>query len=236
MKNKLILLLQVLSLTSFAQETSALNNESKVVNIVHRFDQITGREGNCSDSIAILTAKLAELSLINEELLRDNKSITDTLQEFKKLLCMADRNFLVEKYGTDDLESDYKLEQYTDFKQNYFLKEFLNKKNETLVFFPFNKATANLKMYREIDSLVALYFTEKKTTFKICGYSDSKGVEERNSELSKERAEFIRNYLVKEKKVNSKNIKTEGKGSKSKERFNETELDFLNRRAVITLN
>ena len=236
MKNKLILLLQVMSLTSFAQETIDLDNDSKVMNIVDRFDLITGGDVNYSDSISILTAKLAELSLINDKLLRDNKSITDTLQEFKKSLYIADRNFLVEKYGRDDLKSDYSPEQYTDFKQNYFLKEFLTNKNETVVFFPFNKAAVNLKMYQEIDSLVALYLTEKKTTFRISAYSDSKGVEERNSELSKERAEFIKNYLVKEKKVNSKDIQTEGKGSKSKERFIETELDFLNRRAVITLN
>ncbi|AEA45902.1 OmpA family protein [Fluviicola taffensis] len=236
MKNKLFILFLIGCPSLFGQDTLRLANQVKVVNIVDRFNQITGPDIHCGDSLKSLLAKMEELSLLNKELTDRNKVLSDTLQKFKQWLYLSDRNFIVEKYGETTSKTTYTDEQYQDFRDNYFLKKFLHQEGAVLVFFPYKKWSINLSFYQEIDDLVNQYFNHKGSSFKINAYSDSHGSEESNLKLSKDRAKFIRNYLINEKKVDARDIQTEGKGSKSKERITEPDLDFMNRRAVIILN
>lgn len=236
MKNNLFILFLILCPVVFGQDTVISTNQTTVVNIVDRFNQITGPEINCGDSLQSLLAKMEELSLLNKELTDRNKVLSDTLQKFKQSLYLSDRNFIVEKYGEITSQTAYTDEQYKDFRDNYFLKNFLHQDGAVLVFFPYKKSSINLSFYQAIDDLVNQYFNNKGSSFKINAYSDSHGSEKTNMKLSKDRAEFIRNYLINEKKVDARDIKTEGKGSKSKERIKEPDLDFMNRRAVIILN
>lgn len=236
MKNKLILVFLVGSVVSFGQDSTVHGNQAKIVRIVDRFNQITGPDINCSDSLNLLQSRIEELTQLTKTLNDKNKLLTDAIEEYQQSLYRSERSFLVEKYGKNNSKTDYSTEQYNDFKHNYFLKSFGGVKEEISVFFPFNKSVIHLEMYQELDSLVLEYFNRGKGTFNIIAYSDSYGLEKYNRELSKERAEFIRDYLVNSKKVNPKDIKVAGKGSKAKERFQDADLDFLNRRAVITLS
>ena len=236
MKNKLFIVFLIGCPALFGQDTVISTNQTTVGNIVDRFNQITGSEINYEDSLKSLLVKIDELMILNKELNDQNKAVSDALQDFKQSLYLSDRNFLIEKYGKNYSGTEYSPEQYTDFKNNYFLKHYLSEEKGILVFFPYNKSVANLTIYAEIDRLVEQYSNQNGLTFRIKAYSDSHGSEKTNMKLSKDRAEFIRNYLIKEKKVNPQNIKIEGKGSKSEERFTEAELDFMNRRASIILN
>lgn len=236
MKNKLFILFLTGCPALFGQDTVISTNQTKLVNIVDRFNQITGSEINYEDSLKSLLVKIDELTILNKALNDQNKAVSDTLHHFKQSLYLSDRNFLIEKYGKNYSGTEYATEQYTDFKNNYFLKHYLAEEKGILVFFPYNKSVANLTSYVEIDRLVEQYFNQDGLTFSINAYSDSHGSEKTNLKLSKERAAFIRDYLIKEKKVNPQHIKIEGRGSKSNERFTEAELDFMNRRASIILN
>lgn len=235
MKNSLILIVLGLSSFSYSQDSIPSTNDKKVVAIVDRFTQITGPDGDCTDELSALRLQLEEQHRLNKSLTEENETLQDSVAQAMKTLYISEKNFLIEKYGKEDTRSEYGVEQYNDFKNNYFLREYTNEHEGVLVFFPLNKSKADFEMYSELKELAEQYHKNKGSKIEINAYTDSRGSEERNSELSEERAKEIRNYLVKVLKVHETDISISGKGSNSKDRIPEADLDFLNRRAVVKL-
>jgi OOP family OmpA-OmpF porin len=101
------------------------------------------------------------------------------------------------------------------------------------VFFDFNKATITGESYKELNQLTAFMKAQKTMVIEIAGYTDNIGTEEANLKLSQERADAIRDYLLKHG-VHARKITAKGYGSSDPVATNETpEGRKLNRRTEI---
>jgi outer membrane protein OmpA-like peptidoglycan-associated protein len=67
---------------------------------------------------------------------------------------------------------------------------------ENSVNFEFGKATLTAKAKQNLDKLVPVFKEYAETNIKIYGYTDSKGSDEFNLDLSKQRSTAVKNYLV----------------------------------------
>lgn len=91
-----------------------------------------------------------------------------------------------------------------------------------LVFFDFNKAELQRSSYPELDRVVHLMQANPKMQVEIAGYTDSKGTDSYNLDLSKRRAEAVKEYLLK-KGISGGRIVTKGYGKDNPISTNETE-------------
>ena len=66
---------------------------------------------------------------------------------------------------------------------------------ENSVNFDFNKATLTAKAKQNLDKLVPVFKSYADTDIKIYGFTDSKGSDDYNLNLSKQRALAVKNYL-----------------------------------------
>lgn len=102
------------------------------------------------------------------------------------------------------------------------------------IFFDFDKFTLKKESYPELDRLTKLIKENPKYKIKIEGHTDNIGAESYNLELSKKRAESVRNYIV-SKGVTSKRFFLIGYGSALPIDTNDTEEGRArNRRVVIS--
>ena len=109
---------------------------------------------------------------------------------------------------------------------------------ENSVNFDFNKATLTAKAKTNLDKLVPVFKEYPDTDIKIFGYTDSKGTDEYNLNLSKQRAAAVRAYLDTQG-LNGSRFVNEGMGEADPIASNETEEGrALNRRVefAITAN
>lgn len=67
---------------------------------------------------------------------------------------------------------------------------------ENSVNFDFNKATLTAKAKQNLDKLVPVLKSYADTDIKIYGFTDSKGADDYNLNLSKQRAAAVKNYLA----------------------------------------
>ena len=88
--------------------------------------------------------------------------------------------------------------------------------------FEYNKASILSQSYQSLDGLAVLLNQKPEWKLRISGHTDSIGDEEGNLSLSKERAESVKNYLVK-KGIASERIETRYYGSAKPITSNETE-------------
>jgi OOP family OmpA-OmpF porin len=88
--------------------------------------------------------------------------------------------------------------------------------------FEYNKASILSQSYQSLDGLAVLLNQKPEWKLRISGHTDSIGDEEGNLNLSKERAESVKNYLVK-KGIASERIETRYYGSAKPITSNETE-------------
>lgn len=101
------------------------------------------------------------------------------------------------------------------------------------VFFDFNKATLTPESYKELNQLTSFMKAQKTMVIEIAGYTDNVGTEEANLELSQERADAIRDYLLK-RGVHARKIVAKGYGSADPVAANDSqEGRKLNRRTEI---
>ncbi len=101
------------------------------------------------------------------------------------------------------------------------------------VFFDFNKATLTSESFKALNQLTAFMKAQKTMVIEIAGYTDNVGTEEANLKLSQERADAIRDYLLKHG-VHQLKIMAKGYGSSDPVATNETpEGRKLNRRTEI---
>lgn len=75
---------------------------------------------------------------------------------------------------------------------------------ENSVNFDFNKATLTAKAKQNLDKLVPVFKEYADTNIKIYGFTDSKGADEYNLNLSNQRATAVKNYLATKGLVSSR--------------------------------
>lgn len=101
------------------------------------------------------------------------------------------------------------------------------------VFFDFNKATITADSYKELSQLASFTKAQKTMIIEIAGYTDNIGTEGANLKLSQERADAIRNYLLKHG-VNPSRVTAKGYGSSDPVAPNDTpDSRKLNRRTEV---
>jgi outer membrane protein OmpA-like peptidoglycan-associated protein len=101
------------------------------------------------------------------------------------------------------------------------------------VFFDFSKASIKSESFAELNKLASFMKAQKTMVIEIAGYTDNIGKEEANLKLSQERADAIRDYLLKHG-VHSSKIAAKGYGSSDPVATNDTpEGRQLNRRTEI---
>lgn len=78
--------------------------------------------------------------------------------------------------------------------------------------FDFDKASIRPSSYKTLNDLAEVMSIKKNMKIEITGHTDSKGSEEYNKNLSQERAESVRKYLI-SKGINSSQVIAKGYGS-----------------------
>lgn len=109
--------------------------------------------------------------------------------------------------------------------------------NPLILHFDSNQANYNLNTEerQKIENIVKYTIETPDATVLIVGHSDSSGNPQANNILAKKRAEFTKNYLVKNG-IKSSRIETQSKGSDEPVAENETPEGMAkNRRTIITI-
>ncbi|CAM3983458.1 MULTISPECIES: OmpA family protein [Flavobacterium] len=102
---------------------------------------------------------------------------------------------------------------------------------ENSVNFDFNKASLTAKAKQNLDKLVPVFKEYPDTNIKIYGYTDSKGADEYNLNLSNQRAAAVKTYLASKGLVNARFV-TVGMGEVEPIADNETEAGRSKNRRV----
>jgi outer membrane protein OmpA-like peptidoglycan-associated protein len=102
---------------------------------------------------------------------------------------------------------------------------------ENSVNFDFNKATLTPKAKSNLDKLVPVFKEYADTDIKIYGYTDAKGADEYNLNLSNQRAAAVRSYLG-SKGLNASRFVTQGMGEADPIATNETDSGRAENRRV----
>ncbi|MFI5264366.1 MAG: OmpA family protein, partial [Candidatus Kapaibacterium sp.] len=100
-----------------------------------------------------------------------------------------------------------------------------------LVFFDYDKAELQPSSFPELDRAARLVKESPTMTVEIAGYTDSKGSEEYNQDLSERRANAVRTYLL-SKNIDAERIVAKGYGKKNPVASNETETGRAENRRV----
>lgn len=106
---------------------------------------------------------------------------------------------------------------------------------ENSVNFDFNKATLTAKAKQNLDKLVPVLKSYADTDIKIYGFTDSKGADEYNLNLSKQRAAAVKSYLA-TKGLTTGRFTVEGLGEAEPIATNDTDAGrALNRRVEFAI-
>lgn len=106
----------------------------------------------------------------------------------------------------------------------------------TTVCFAYNSSVLDEKSLQELDQVVAQLDSLSDYTIRLGGHTDNTGTNERNSQLSKERALAVRNYLI-SKNADSTKIVFEFYGEEQPALPNTTQENMaLNRRVEVTVS
>ncbi len=102
---------------------------------------------------------------------------------------------------------------------------------ENTVNFEFDKSDLTAQAKTNLDKLVSVFRKNPKTNIAIYGYTDSKGKDEYNAKLSRNRANAVKAYLV-SKGIGTKRMTTEGMGEADPVASNDTEAGRAKNRRV----
>jgi len=104
----------------------------------------------------------------------------------------------------------------------------------TNIQFEFNSGVLKTSSYPDLDKAAALMKVDPSATFMLKGYASAEGTDAHNMELSVDRANAVKAYLV-NSGVNAGNISTQGFGEANPIGDNTTEAGrVLNRRVEIS--
>jgi outer membrane protein OmpA-like peptidoglycan-associated protein len=102
---------------------------------------------------------------------------------------------------------------------------------ENAIRFDFNKSTLTPAAKANLDKLVTVFNEYPDTDIQIFGYTDSKGADDYNLNLSNQRAASVKAYLS-DKGLNSSRFKTVGMGEADPIATNDTEVGRSQNRRV----
>ena len=107
--------------------------------------------------------------------------------------------------------------------------------NESTVNFAFDSSDLTAQAKGNLDKIAKVFINNPNTEIMIYGYTDSKGKDEYNMKLSRNRANAVKAYLV-SKGIGTKRINTQGMGEADPVATNETEAGrSLNRRVEFAI-
>jgi outer membrane protein OmpA-like peptidoglycan-associated protein len=139
------------------------------------------------------------------------------------------------KYSTIDIPALPVDEFYTEpFKVTI---KFEAARSYTLdnVHFDFGKATLRADSFTELEELISYLKNKDEIKVEIAGHTDNVGKDEDNLKLSRERADAIRNYVIK-KGINPARVIAKGYGATEPVADNDTEKGRqLNRRTEVRI-
>ncbi|MEW6467365.1 MAG: OmpA family protein [Bacteroidota bacterium] len=90
------------------------------------------------------------------------------------------------------------------------------------VYFDTGKSTLRPESYKELNELAEFLLARKNMVIEIAGHTDNVGQKDANLKLSQERANAVRNYLIK-KGVNPDNVVAKGYGDSQPIALNDTD-------------
>lgn len=90
------------------------------------------------------------------------------------------------------------------------------------VYFDTGKSTLRAESYKELNELAEFLLVKKNMVIEIAGHTDNVGQKEANMKLSQDRANAVRNYLIK-KGVKPENIQAKGYGDTQPVAANDTD-------------
>lgn len=99
------------------------------------------------------------------------------------------------------------------------------------LFFEFNKTNLIDDSFAELDNLIRFLSENSHTNIDIVGYTDDKGTDAYNINLSKERAEEVKKYLI-SKGIDANRLSTIGRGKNNPIVENDTEENRAKNRRV----
>jgi general secretion pathway protein A len=106
----------------------------------------------------------------------------------------------------------------------------------SIIYFEHNSNDIPQKAYETLDNIVKFTVHRPNLSITVTGFTDSKGDREYNEQLSKYRADIVKNYLIGQG-VSPANIKAIGKGPQNPVGNNKTlEGRQMNRRVVISVH
>lgn len=124
----------------------------------------------------------------------------------------------------------------TDIEKDIDLSPIIGGKTRLLIFFDFDKSTLQDESMPELQRLVRFLEKNPDLNFELHGHTDNVGDANYNLNLSKERANTVRDYLVKSG-IDANRIKTQGFGmTKPKVENKDDKSRALNRRVELVIN
>jgi type IX secretion system PorP/SprF family membrane protein len=139
---------------------------------------------------------------------------------FDKPLAQQEEN-IVEKDKVKDIKKDLKRESDKEIKFK-LEKDFQ---------FGFNEAKLNNEAKIYINDIVLLLSENEMLNIEIIGHTDNVGTREANQNISEQRAEIVKNYLI-EKGIDANRIKTNGMADKKPKSENDTNENRSKNRRV----
>lgn len=227
MKNKIAFLLCFSISWATSQGNEASETSTTVPRILKRFDEITGVE--------IDNSKMTVESMKEDinKLMMANKRLTDSLKHSEDQITALYYDNLVAKYSNDNQNVKYDKTQYDDFKKNVYLQKLIQEKNVLSFFFANNSSDADFGLYSELVEIQKACIAAKRYRITINASADATGDDHTNQLLIKARAEKLKKYLVETLNLDPALIVVNSNGE-SINKITIKELDFLNRRAVLT--
>lgn len=144
-----------------------------------------------------------------------------------KILVPKNTNYSIQyKSFSDNVEySQMQIPEEKDTKLTFNVNiKFELPKTYTLkdVFFDAGKATLRPNSFTELNELAEFMSLKKNVSIEVAGHTDNVGAKEGNQKLSEERANVVRNYLIK-KGIAADRVTAKGYGDTQPVASNETE-------------
>ncbi|MFO8234721.1 MAG: OmpA family protein [Bacteroidales bacterium] len=172
-----------------------------------------GRVLNKKDSLPLLS-EVQCFDLDNNTLIDKFKTDKDGMFDFrlqsdKQYRIVAEKeNFALQSLHVDLTSIDEKI-----IEKDIYISEIDKGAKVTLdnVFFDFDKATLKSSSYGELNQIVHFLKENGQIKIRLEGHADSKGTQEYNLELSNDRAEVVKNYLI-DSGITKERVETKGFG------------------------
>ena len=202
MKNKIIVSAAML----FVFQMGAQSNDSLSIKNKQAIEALKNRLNNVDKIDLGSNTFQKQIDALKAELTRQNDSVTKLLTIINDLKKFAPSNLPEQKFKTSLLinskgehittkslsDNDYNVNSKSDSDiQNY-----ISSCNCSPLFYKPYQVQLNFKTISDLNELIKNYEANSKHKIVIVGHADKSGNEDRNINLSKQRAENLKSYLI----------------------------------------